>query len=54
MVASVKLMCIDEVHTVSEDRGSVLEVVVARMQLIGDAPRFIAVSATVPSMCILI
>eukprot|EP00662_Eupelagonemidae_sp_cell21_P042538 gene42538-29395_t len=57
-------MLIDEVHTVAEDRGPVLEAVVSRMKTIrsaraaaggagGEQPpplRFVAVSATLPNI----
>jgi ATP-dependent DNA helicase HFM1/MER3 len=40
---------IDEVHLLKEDRGAVLEVVIARMKL-RKRVRIIAVSATVPNI----
>lgn len=41
---------IDEVHLLREKRGSVLEVVVARMKAIDASVRFVALSATVPNV----
>lgn len=41
---------IDEVHLLAEERGSTLEVVVARMKRNANTTRFIAVSATVPNI----
>jgi ATP-dependent DNA helicase HFM1/MER3 len=40
---------IDEIHLLKEDRGAVLEVVIARMKL-RTRVRFVAVSATVPNI----
>ena len=40
---------IDEIHLLKEDRGAVLEVVIARMKLRARV-RFVAVSATVPNI----
>lgn len=45
----VKLVLIDEVHILKEDRGACLEVVVSRMKWIGTDVRFVALSATVPN-----
>jgi len=45
----VKLVLIDEVHVLKEDRGACLEAVVSRMKTIGTSVRFIALSATVPN-----
>lgn len=45
----IKLLLIDEVHILKEDRGAVLEVVVSRMKSIGTDVRFVALSATVPN-----
>ena len=44
------LLMIDEVHLLREKRGSVLEVVVARMKAIDATVRFVALSATVPNV----
>ncbi|GAA5969973.1 hypothetical protein JCM11641_000215 [Rhodosporidiobolus odoratus] len=50
-LGSLRLFCVDEVHTVGADvRGAVLEVVVSRMKILGTETRFIAVSATVPNI----
>jgi ATP-dependent DNA helicase HFM1/MER3 len=38
------------VHILNENRGSVLEVVIARMKTRGTAVRFVMVSATVPNI----
>lgn len=45
----VKLVLIDEVHILKEDRGACLEVVVSRMKSVGTEVRFVALSATVPN-----
>ncbi|KAH8603458.1 DEAD DEAH box helicase Helicase conserved C terminal domain [Trypanosoma vivax] len=60
LVASVGLLLLDEVHTVSEDRGAVLEAIVSRMKTIklamsGRCPRayctrFVAISGTLPNI----
>lgn len=44
------LLLIDEVHLLREKRGSVLEVVVARMKTINPDIRLCALSATVPNV----
>lgn len=49
LMEMVKLFLIDEVHTLKEDRGAVLEAVVSRMKSVGSDVRFIALSATVPN-----
>ncbi|KAH3687866.1 hypothetical protein WICPIJ_001159 [Wickerhamomyces pijperi] len=46
----IKLLLIDEVHILREDRGSTLEVVVTRMKNICQSIRIIALSATVPNI----
>lgn len=46
----VKLVLVDEVHTLRERRGATLEVVLTRMNLLCDDIRFIAVSATIPNV----
>ncbi|GMK57874.1 hypothetical protein CspeluHIS016_0407080 [Cutaneotrichosporon spelunceum] len=43
-------LIITTVHTLHEDRGATLEVVVSRMKKRGDGLRFVAVSATVPNI----
>jgi hypothetical protein len=35
LLAKMRLVCIDEVHMLNEERGSVLEVIVARMKTLG-------------------
>ncbi|QIW99410.1 hypothetical protein AMS68_004928 [Peltaster fructicola] len=50
LMQMVKLFLIDEVHTLKEDRGAVLEVVVSRMKSVGAGVRFIALSATIPNI----
>ncbi|KAG8436718.1 hypothetical protein GDO86_007706, partial [Hymenochirus boettgeri] len=63
LVQLVRLFLIDEVHTVKDDRGATLEVVVSRMKTIQSSlarfsentdisipMRFVAVSATVPNV----
>ncbi|KAH3678531.1 hypothetical protein WICMUC_001548 [Wickerhamomyces mucosus] len=46
----IKLLLIDEVHLLKENRGSVLEVVVTRMKKICRHIRVLALSATVPNI----
>ncbi|MBW0489661.1 hypothetical protein O181_029376 [Austropuccinia psidii MF-1] len=50
LLNNLRLVCIDEVHMLNEERGSVLEVIVARMKTLGTNIRFIALSATVPNI----
>nr|CCC95973.1 unnamed protein product [Trypanosoma congolense IL3000] len=60
LVASVALLMLDEVHTVSEERGAVLEAVVSRMKAIklsivsrrpnSNTTRFVAISGTLPNV----
>ncbi|CAH7681775.1 hypothetical protein PPACK8108_LOCUS14425 [Phakopsora pachyrhizi] len=50
LLNNLKLVCIDEVHMLNEERGSVLEVIVARMKTLGTNIRFIALSATIPNV----
>lgn len=45
----VSLFLIDEVHLLKDDRGAILEAVVARMKSIGTYVRFVALSATIPN-----
>ncbi|ODV84007.1 hypothetical protein CANARDRAFT_190594, partial [[Candida] arabinofermentans NRRL YB-2248] len=46
----VRLLLIDEIHTLRENRGTALEVVVTRMKTMGSNLRTIALSATVPNI----
>ncbi|CBH18522.1 DEAD/DEAH box helicase, putative [Trypanosoma brucei gambiense DAL972] len=60
LVASVALLMLDEVHTVSEERGAALEAVVSRMKAIKLSmttrgpqvcrTRFVAISGTLPNI----
>ncbi|ORC88341.1 RNA helicase [Trypanosoma theileri] len=60
LVASVALLLLDEVHTVSEERGAVLEAIVSRMKAIkasvnnrgshSYSTRFVAISGTLPNI----
>ncbi|RNF23803.1 putative DEAD/DEAH box helicase-like protein [Trypanosoma conorhini] len=60
LVASVALLLLDEVHTVSEERGAALEAVVSRMKAIKASlrsrgphfcsTRFVAISGTLPNI----
>ncbi|KAH9450619.1 hypothetical protein Pst134EB_018149 [Puccinia striiformis f. sp. tritici] len=50
LLNNLRLVCIDEVHMLNEERGSVLEVIVARMKTLGTNIRLIALSATVPNI----
>ncbi|AQZ12660.1 HFM1 (YGL251C) [Zygosaccharomyces parabailii] len=47
---SVKLMLVDEIHTLREKRGATLEVVLTRMNIFCPSIRIIAVSATIPNI----
>jgi len=51
LLNNIRLVCIDEVHMLTEERGSVLEVIVARMKTLGTNIRLIALSATAPNIC---
>ena len=46
----VKLILVDEIHTLKERRGSALEVVLTRMNYIYEDTRIVAVSATIPNI----
>ncbi|CCD26898.1 DNA helicase NDAI_0I03300 [Naumovozyma dairenensis CBS 421] len=46
----IKLLLVDEVHTLRENRGATLEVVVTRMNILCENLRIIAVSATIPNI----
>lgn len=46
----VRLVLVDEIHTLRERRGATLEVVLTRMNTLCDNIRIIAVSATVPNI----
>lgn len=46
---NVKLLLIDEVHMLNEQRGATLEVVISRMKSKAPSARYIAVSATIPN-----
>lgn len=62
MIGQIGLLCIDEVHTLGDDRGAVLEAVVSRMRAVATSIevgekgwpasrlRTIAVSATCPNL----
>ncbi|KAH9578601.1 Sec63 domain [Trypanosoma melophagium] len=60
LVASVALLLLDEVHTVNEERGAVLEAIVSRMKAIKASvgsrgaqscnTRFVAISGTLPNI----
>ncbi|KAK9478748.1 P-loop containing nucleoside triphosphate hydrolase protein, partial [Lipomyces japonicus] len=45
----VRLVLVDEVHMLRDDRGATLEVVVSRMKYIAPHARFIALSASIPN-----
>lgn len=49
LMSLISLFLIDEVHLLKEDRGAILEAVVARMKSIGTDVRFVALSATIPN-----
>lgn len=46
----IKLLLVDEIHILRDNRGSTLEVVITRMKKICDPLRIIALSATVPNI----
>lgn len=48
---TIKLCLVDEIHTINQDRGAVLEAVITRVKKLNSTIRFIAVSATVPNIC---
>ena len=62
LIGEVAVVCIDEVHTLSDDRGATLEAVVARMRTIASSTaaqeknwpctrlRLVALSATLPNV----
>lgn len=47
---SIKLCLVDEIHTINQDRGAVLEAVITRMKKLNTKTRVVAVSATVPNI----
>lgn len=46
----VKLILVDEIHTIGETRGATLEVILTRMNTLCSNIRFIAASATIPNI----
>lgn len=46
----VKLILVDEIHTIGETRGATLEVILTRMNTLCQNVRFIAASATIPNI----
>ncbi|KAG9310669.1 DEAD-domain-containing protein [Chiua virens] len=50
ILSHIKLFLVDEVHILSESRGSTLEVIISRMKARGTGTRFLLVSATIPSV----
>ena len=46
----VKLVLVDEIHTIKEKRGATLEVILTRMNTMCRNIRFVALSATVPNI----
>ena len=55
MIRKIDVLCIDEIHTVGEERGAVLEAIVSRFKLMAIAdkrqgPRIVAVSATIKNV----
>ena len=49
LLRSIKLVLVDEVHMLKEERGATLEAVVSRMKSLPENIRFIALSATIPN-----
>ncbi|OCH92100.1 P-loop containing nucleoside triphosphate hydrolase protein, partial [Obba rivulosa] len=50
VLAQIQLFLVDEVHILTESRGSTLEVILSRMKTRGSSVRFVVVSATVPNI----
>lgn len=50
LVRLIKLILIDEVHILGDQRGAILEAVVSRMKTTGTSVRFVALSATIPNL----
>ncbi|KAI8871561.1 P-loop containing nucleoside triphosphate hydrolase protein, partial [Ramicandelaber brevisporus] len=50
LMETVRLLLVDEVHHLSDQRGATLEAVITRMRLICKPLRVVAVSATVPNI----
>ncbi|EMD38220.1 hypothetical protein CERSUDRAFT_48078, partial [Gelatoporia subvermispora B] len=50
ILSQIQLFLVDEVHILTETRGSTLEVIISRMKTRGASVRFIVVSATVPNI----
>ena len=48
-IEGIRLVMIDEVHMLNEQRGSTLEAVVSRLKLRVPHARYVAVSATIPN-----
>ncbi|KAL6935067.1 uncharacterized protein HGUI_01662 [Hanseniaspora guilliermondii] len=48
---TIKLCLVDEIHTINQNRGAVLEAVITRIKKLNSKIRIIAVSATVPNIC---
>lgn len=46
----VRLILVDEIHTIGENRGATLEVILTRMNILCTNIRFIAASATIPNI----
>ncbi|SSD60839.1 related to ATP-dependent DNA helicase MER3 [Saccharomycodes ludwigii] len=46
----VKLMMVDEIHMIKENRGATLEIVLTRMNTLCSSIRIVAVSATIPNV----
>ncbi|GMF97587.1 unnamed protein product [[Candida] boidinii] len=46
----IRLLLVDEIHTLNGERGSVLEVVVTRMKSMNNFIRIVALSATIPNI----
>jgi ATP-dependent DNA helicase HFM1/MER3 len=55
IIRKIDILCIDEIHTVGEERGAVLEAIISRFKLMAIAdgrrgPRIVAVSATIKNV----
>ena len=49
LVDMIRLLLVDEVHLLNDDRGATLEVVITRMKMLPNL-RLVAVSATAPNL----
>ncbi|KAJ1980321.1 ATP-dependent DNA helicase MER3 [Dimargaris xerosporica] len=50
LIRTIRLLMIDEVHILNDNRGATLEAVVSRMRMINPMMRIVAISATIPNI----